>query len=107
MKMITMKYGEYKDNFFSCKTVKDSYNAETKTIEVMIPDGLADLMEIIPASEMESYRAELIESGCSEYANTYKMLELYAQDLNQMEYDPEQDEEWVEEAIKAAKRFYC
>jgi len=32
-----MKYSEYKKNFAGCRTKKDSYNKETKTIVVYVP----------------------------------------------------------------------
>lgn len=36
MKEIEMKYAEYKNNYSDCKTKKDSYNKESKTIIVYI-----------------------------------------------------------------------
>ena len=78
---VTMQYSEYKDNWSKCRTVKDSYNAADKTIAVMVPDEIYDLGQIIPAEEIESYRAELIASGSPEFADTYHIVSLYADDF--------------------------
>lgn len=78
---VTMSYAEYKKNWSKCKTVKGGYNAADKTIVVMIPDEIYELGQIIPAGEIESYRAELIASGSPEFADTYHILGLYADEF--------------------------
>ena len=39
MTVKTMFYGTYKKHYADCKTIKGSYNAEFKSIDVVIPDG--------------------------------------------------------------------
>lgn len=39
MSIQRMHYGRYKKHYADCKTVKGSYDKNTKTVEVMIPDG--------------------------------------------------------------------
>lgn len=34
---ITMKYSEYKGKYSECKTKKNTYNAETKEVTVLVP----------------------------------------------------------------------
>ena len=34
--VVRMHYGEYKNNYSDCRTVADSYDAATKTIEVFV-----------------------------------------------------------------------
>jgi len=35
----TMKYSQYKKYYSDCKTVPGTYNKESKTIEVIVPEG--------------------------------------------------------------------
>lgn len=39
---VEMHYGEYKKNYAGCKTKESSYNPDTKTIVVYVPDGYSD-----------------------------------------------------------------
>lgn len=48
-----MHYGEYKNNFFECKTVPNSYNSKTKTIKVYVPREASE-----PISEESSVDSE-------------------------------------------------
>ena len=34
-----MKYSQFKNHYSDCKTVSNSYDASTKTIEVIVPEG--------------------------------------------------------------------
>lgn len=101
---ITMKYGEYKNNWDHCKTVKGSYNAEDKTIVVIVPDVIHAMSEIIPAAEIESYRAELVASGHPQFADTYHICEIYADEFRGASIDEfdcsAEDAEWMKKAIK-------
>lgn len=36
---VDMFYGDYKEKYSKCKTKRDSYNPETKTIVVFVPEG--------------------------------------------------------------------
>lgn len=38
LKIVEMFYGNYKQNYSDCKTVKDSYNRKNKTIKVIIKE---------------------------------------------------------------------
>lgn len=107
----TMAYREYKKEWDNRKTVKGSYNAETKTVTVIIPESLWDLSQIIPASEIEAFRAELIASGNSEFADLSHITELYANDLHgasvdEFDYPEEEKHGWIAKAIEAANRYY-
>ncbi len=42
-------YREYKTNYANCETIKGSYNAETKTIKVVIPRDPAKLLNPLEA----------------------------------------------------------
>lgn len=39
MKIERMHYGKYKQHYADCETVTGSYDKETKTIDVIIPNG--------------------------------------------------------------------
>lgn len=56
---VEMHYGEYKNNYSGCKTVKDSYNAATKTIRVYVPsDYKTPAQKKAEAEAQEAYMAE-------------------------------------------------
>lgn len=106
---VTMKYSEYKDNWSKCKTVSGSYNAADKTIVVMIPDEIYELSQIIPAAEIESYRAELIASGSPEFADTYHIVGLYADDfrgasLSDFDCATAEESVWIAKALQIVNK---
>ena len=106
---VAMKYSEYKENWSKCKTVKDSYNAADKTIAVMVPDEIYELSQVIPAEEIESYRAELVASGSPEFADTYHIISLYADDFRGAtiaEFDCATAEEsaWIAKALQIVNK---
>lgn len=65
MKNIKMKYRDYKANWENFRTVKDSYDATDKSVEVQIPDMICALAEVVPSEAVEAYRKELVEAGIS------------------------------------------
>ena len=105
---ITMKYAEYKDNWFKCKTVEDSYNAADKTITVIIPDEIYAMSKLIPAAEIESYRAELIAAGTTEFADTYHIIGIYMDEFRGASIDEfdcsEEDAKWISAALALANK---
>lgn len=106
---VTMSYAEYKKEWDKCKTVSGSYNAADKTIVVMVPDEIYELGRVIPAEEVESYRAELIASGSPEFADTYHILGLYADDFRGAtiaEFDCATAEEsaWIAKALQIVNK---
>ena len=106
---VTMKYSEYKDNWSKCKTVSGSYNAAEKTIAVMIPDEIYELGQVIPAGEIDSYRAELIASGSPEFADTYHILGLYADDfrgasLSDFDCATAEESAWIAKALQIVNK---
>ena len=40
-----MPYHKYKVDYYDCKTVQGSYEERTKTIEVIVPDGMRNFRE--------------------------------------------------------------
>lgn len=106
---VAMKYSEYKENWSKCKTVKDSYNAADKTIAVMVPDEIYELSQVIPADEIESYRAELVASGSPEFADTYHILGLYADDfrgasLSDFDCATSEESAWIAKALQIVNK---
>lgn len=107
MAVVKMKYAEYSNEWNRCKKVKGSYNHEDKTVEVQIPDYILQLKDVIPANEIETYRNALIENGDWEFANTFKILELFAEDLHDADIsDFENQSEWVAKAIEISTRAW-
>lgn len=41
-KEVEMLYSEYKNNYSDLETVRDSYNRDTKTIKVLVPEPMTD-----------------------------------------------------------------
>lgn len=106
---VTMKYSEYKDNWSKCKTVSGSYNAADKTIAVMVPDEIYDLSQVIPAEEVESYRAELIASGSPEFSDTYHIVSLYVDDfrgasLGDFDCATAEESAWIAKALQIVNK---
>lgn len=106
---VTMKYSEYKDNWSKCKTVSGSYNAADKTIVAIVPDEICELSQVIPAEEVESYRAELIASGSPEFADTYHILGLYADDfrgasLSDFDCATAEESAWIAKALQIVNK---
>lgn len=106
---VTMKYSEYKDNWSKCKTVSGSYNAADKTIVAIVPDEIYELGQIIPAEEVESYRAELIASGSPEFADTYHIVGLYADDfrgasLSDFDCATAEESAWIAKALQIVNK---
>ncbi len=106
---VTMKYSEYKDNWSKCKTVSGSYNAADKTIVVMVPDEIYELSQVIPAAEIESYRAELIASGSPEFADTYHIVGLYADDfrgasLSDFDCATAEESAWIAKSLQIVNK---
>lgn len=102
MATIKMKYSEYKNNWYKCKTASETYDAETKTIDVIIPDMIWELYNTIPMSEIDEYRKELIKQGAPEFANTFSIVECFADDMRgavKDDFAPEYGE-WVEKAFE-------
>lgn len=60
---VEMHYGEYKKNYAECKTKKDSYNKETKTIIVFIPVKTEEETE---AKEIIAEALEIVSNGRNE-----------------------------------------
>lgn len=107
MAVVKMSYSEYKNEWDHCKTVRDSYNREDKTVDVKIPDYILQLKDVIPSDQIESYRSYLIEIDHREFANTFKILEMFAEDLHGTKVsDWEMQDEWVEKAIDIATRAW-
>lgn len=106
---VTMSYAAYKKDWSKCKTVSGSYNAADKTIVVMIPDEIYELSQIIPAAEIESYRAELIASGSPEFADTYHIVGLYADDfrgasLRDFDCATAEESAWIAKALQIVNK---
>lgn len=105
---IEMKYSQYKNEWFKCKTVKGSYNAETKTIVVNVPEVCWKLHEIIPTETVEAQRKALIDGGTPEYADTLRIMEIFADDVRHMTADEMAacDVEWAKKAINVVLDCY-
>lgn len=105
---IEMKYSQYKNEWFKCKTVKGSYNGETKTIVVNVPEVCWKLHEIIPVEDVEAFRKTLIETGAPEYADTLRIMEIYADDIRHMTADEMAacDVDWAKKAIEVVLDCY-
>ena len=105
---IEMKYIQYKNEWFKCKTVKGSYNAETKTIVVNVPEVCWKLHEIIPAETVEAQRKALIDGGTPEYADTLRIMEIFADDVRHMTADEMAacDVDWAKKAINVVLDCY-
>lgn len=106
---LTVSYAEYKKNWSKCRAVNGSYNAADKTIVVMIPDEIYELGQIIPAEEIESYRAELIASGSPEFADTYHILGLYADEfrgasLSDFACATAEESAWIAKALQIVNK---
>lgn len=108
MEQVEMKYSQYKNEWFKCKTVKGSYNGETKTIVVNVPSVCWKLHEIIPAETVEAQRKALIDGGTPEFANTLSIMEIFEMDIRHMsdEEIAACDVDWAKKAIKVVKDYY-
>ena len=53
MAVVKMSYSEYKNEWDHCKTVRDSYNREDKTVDVKIPDYILQDSEFVHHSALE------------------------------------------------------
>ena len=108
MEQIEMKYSQYKNEWFKCKTVKGSYNGETKTIVVNVPTVCWKLHEIIPAEQVEAQRKALVDGGTPEYADTLRIMELFESDIRHMsdEEIAACDVDWAKKAIEVVKDYY-
>ena len=70
--VIEVHYGEYKRNYANCETIKDSYNAKTKTILVIVPnyDAKVEIIEEELETVVEEIKAEVeAEVEVKEVAN--------------------------------------
>lgn len=82
-KPVEMHYGEYKNQYSECKTKPESYNKETKTIVVYVPDVETIKENVFSTIETEKeQRAEIAQEiriqACekvkSDYTNVFAQL---------------------------------
>lgn len=54
-----ISYSRYKNEFGGAKTVKDSYDKTSKTIEVKVPSSTMEVMKIVPQSVTKEFPSHM------------------------------------------------
>lgn len=72
MSIHVMKYSAYKQHYNDCETVRGSYDKNTKTIEVIIPDGRMKASGV-RGERFFTYELWFIKNG-KKYYTTYKAV---------------------------------
>ena len=68
-----MYYGQYKKHYADCETVPGSYDKQTKSIEVIIPDGRMKASGV-RGKRFHGYQIGLTDKNGKHYYCTYKAI---------------------------------
>lgn len=105
-KVVRVSYRDYKNKYSECKSIRDSYNSEDKTISIIMIDYdklIADIDEVLNSVDKSYDEEKYNNSGILEWINASygEKKEMSKGMIKRMGGA----KEWIEKLREVAKRF--
>lgn len=98
---IRIKYSQFKNEYYGADSIRDTYDAATKTIEVAISPVTKKLMQDMPESELKEFMSAY--PGASKYQAMTNGANMILDQVRSGEAPLASDPKWYKEAYKIAQ----